>query len=115
MIGGWLRFILLHEQKSRDWNALTWSGQPREEGQHWGAVGDEVGPDILNDMETCHEVEQKKTGYKICALVLRKKKFLKKRHLMPIALGDRIIADFVLMLLNTFLYLPSLLKWCVLL
>lgn len=33
---------------------------------------------------------------------------------MPIALGDRIIADFVLMLLNTFLYLPSLLKWCVL-
>lgn len=34
---------------------------------------------------------------------------------MQIALGDRIIADFVFMLLNTFLYLPTILKWYVLL
>lgn len=79
MNGGWLRFILLHEQKSRDWNALTWSGQPREEGQHWGAVGDEVGPDILNHMETCHEVEQTKSRLQnLCTCVKEKKNFEEK-------------------------------------
>ena len=79
MNGGWLRLILLHEQKSRDWNALTWSGQPREKGQHWGAVGDEVGPDILNDMETCHEVEQKKSRLQnLCTCVKEKKNFEEK-------------------------------------
>lgn len=74
MNGGWLPFILLHERKNGDWNALTWSGLPREEGQHWGAVGDEVGPDILNDMETCHEVEQKKSRLQnLCTCVKEKK------------------------------------------
>lgn len=74
MNGGWLPFILLHERKNGDWNALTWSGLPSEEGQHWGAVGDEVGPDILNTWKHAMRLSRKKAGYKICALVLRKKK-----------------------------------------
>lgn len=34
-----------HEQMSGGWDALPWSGLPREEGQRWEAAGDEVGPD----------------------------------------------------------------------
>lgn len=47
----------------KEWRleSLTWSEQPREEGQLWEAVGDEVGPDISNDMEICSEVEQEKS------------------------------------------------------
>ena len=76
MNGGWLRFILLHERKIRDWNALTWSGRPREEGS---ALGDEEGPDTLNDMETCHEVEQKKSRLQnLCTCVKGEKNFEEK-------------------------------------
>ena len=76
MNGGGLRFILLHERKIRDWNALTRSGRPREEGS---ALGDEVGPDTLNDMETCREVEQKKSRLQnLCTCVKGEKNFEEK-------------------------------------
>lgn len=52
---------------SGGWNARPQSGLSREEGQHWGAAGEEVGPDPFNDMDTCHEAEQKEKQVAKCA------------------------------------------------